>query len=317
MPDPSLKFAVVREDPELEAALVERVSARAALVVASGGCTALTLAARFPELEIAAFDLSPLQLAHAKEKVALALAGAHAALGVGTSDPRAHCQRGAFERLFRSLRHALEDLVIAPGELERFFGEGGGHDERRAMLARWTTSPYWAPIFVSAFEPDLLVAMFGPDAIRHAEPRSYGPYFQRAFERGLARPDAADNPFLAHVLLGRYTDRACPGYLGLAREPAIAWTLGSLGDVPRLERFGVVSLSNVFDWSDDNLVRDWAERLAALRSGSAVLVRVLNNARDVRPLFARHFTFDDALGAAFLEQDRSLFYERFVVGFRR
>ncbi len=263
MPDPSLKFAVVREDPELEAALVERVGARAALVVASGGCTALTLAARFPTLEVAAFDLSPLQLAHAKEKLALARADARAALGIGTSDPGAHCQRGAFERLFRALRHALEDLVVAPGELERFFADGS------------------------------------------------------AFERGLARPDASENPFLAHVLLGRYTERASPGYLGLAREPKIEWILGSLGAVPRLERFGVVSLSNVFDWSDDDLVRDWAARLSVLEQGSAVLVRVLNNARDVRPMLARDFVFDDGLAAALLARDRSLFYERFVVGFRR
>lgn len=317
MPDPSLKFAVVREDPELEAALVERVGARAALVVASGGCTALTLAARFPTLEVAAFDLSPLQLAHAKEKLALARADARAALGIGTSDPGAHCQRGAFERLFRALRHALEDLVVAPGELERFFADGSAEGERAALLARWTASPYWAPVFVAIFEPEVLVAMFGPDAIRHAPPRSYGPYFQRAFERGLARPDASENPFLAHVLLGRYTERASPGYLGLAREPKIEWILGSLGAVPRLERFGVVSLSNVFDWSDDDLVRDWAARLSVLEQGSAVLVRVLNNARDVRPMLARDFVFDDGLAAALLARDRSLFYERFVVGFRR
>ena len=37
------KFAVVREDAALEAELVRRTSARQVLVVASGGCTALTL----------------------------------------------------------------------------------------------------------------------------------------------------------------------------------------------------------------------------------------------------------------------------------
>jgi S-adenosylmethionine-diacylglycerol 3-amino-3-carboxypropyl transferase len=87
--------------------------------------------------------------------------------------------------------------------------------------------------------------------------------------------------------------------------------------VPDLARFGVVSLSNVFDWSDDALVREWGAHLAKLARGSAILVRVLNNARDVRPLLADAFAFDDELGRAFFERDRSLFYERILVGFRR
>ncbi len=59
-----------------------------------------------------------------------------------------------------------------------------------------------------------------------------------------------------------------------------------------------------------------SSRLASLAPGSAVLVRVLNNQRDVRPALSE-FDFDEALGADFFARDRSLFYERFLVGFRR
>lgn len=316
MPSPSPKFAVVREDPELELALVERTRAARALVVASGGCTAITLAARRPGLRVTAFDLSPHQIAHAKAKAELVAAGRGAALNVGTSDPRGHNQAGDFERLFRALRAFLSELVIAPGEVERFFAAGATSAERRALAERWRSAPQWAPAFAAIFEPSVLVAMFGPEAVRHAAPGSYGPYFQRAFERGLLREDAGENPFLAHVLLGRYTENARPPYPVPSPRGDITWVQGSLDAVPELAQFRVVSLSNVFDWTDDDLVRDWASRLASLAPGSAVLVRVLNNQRDVRPALSE-FDFDEALGADFFARDRSLFYERFLVGFRR
>ena len=60
----ALKFAVVREDPLVEAAVVRRVGARRALVVASGGCTAFALSDTFPELEVVLYDFNPDQLAH-------------------------------------------------------------------------------------------------------------------------------------------------------------------------------------------------------------------------------------------------------------
>jgi S-adenosylmethionine:diacylglycerol 3-amino-3-carboxypropyl transferase len=56
------KFAVVREDAALEVELVRRSSAREVLIVASGGCTALTLRHLFPTLEVTAFDLNPADL---------------------------------------------------------------------------------------------------------------------------------------------------------------------------------------------------------------------------------------------------------------
>jgi S-adenosylmethionine-diacylglycerol 3-amino-3-carboxypropyl transferase len=311
-----VKFAVVREDPDLEARLVEAVAARAVLVVASGGCTALSLAARFPGVRVTAFDISPAQLDHVRDKARAVAAGDLRALNVGDDDPAGICQRGHFEGLFRVLRAFVEDLVAPRAEIEAFFSPAP--PERRAALVEgWTTSRYWPAAFATCFNEPLLHAMFGPAATQHAAPGSYPAYFQRAFERGLARPDAAHNPFLQHVLLGRYLDRDAPAYARAARPLDVDLVLGSLSDVPDLGRFDVVSLSNVFDWSDDATVAAWAGALAAAaRPGSAVIVRKLNNRRDVRRFFAPAFRFDDALGAALLEQDRSLFYDRVEVAFR-
>lgn len=297
------KFGVVREDPDLEAALVERTGATAALVVASGGCTALTLAARFPTLAVTAFDRSPAQLAQLRARAAAAR----------TEDFDALLkldEAGEFEALFRQHRRFLAELVAPGDELEGFFK--AGPRERALLLRRWTSSPYWPVAFQLFFHDALLHAMFGPDATRHAAPGSYPDYFRRAYERGLARDDAAANPFLQHLLLGWRL--APPAYRGLARD--VELVQGTLEEVPDPGRFQVVSLSNIFDWSDDALVAAWAAHLRALPPGAAVLIRQLNNARDVTAAFAPDFVFDAPLGAELQGRDRSLFYERVLVGFR-
>ena len=53
-----VQFAVVREDPRIERALVEEHRPRRALLVASGGCTAMALRAWFPDLEVVLVDWS-------------------------------------------------------------------------------------------------------------------------------------------------------------------------------------------------------------------------------------------------------------------
>jgi S-adenosylmethionine-diacylglycerol 3-amino-3-carboxypropyl transferase len=262
------------------------------VTVASGGCSALALAKAFPAVPITAFDMSPVQIAHAQAKLALALAGNEHALGVANDDAAGHSQCGEFEGLFRVLRLFLQEFVAPAASFQTFFAASTTPEARALLLSQWQGSPYFNAAFELAFADSLLLAMFGPAATQHAVKGSYPGYFRRAFVRGLGQRDAAENPFLTHVFLGRYTETAKPDYLGLA------------------------SLSNIFDWSDDALVSHWAARLAALPSGATVLIRVLNNARDIRPMFAQHFAFDDARARELLAMDRSLFYERVLVGVR-
>lgn len=287
---PPLKFAVVREDPALELELVRRFGCRRPLVVASGGCTALTLTGAEVD-EVTAFDLNPTQLAHVEAKRAARARGDLAALGVESADGL-H-ELGAFEGLFRVLRRFIDEFVT-PLDF---------------------ANPYWSAAFHTTFNDAFLHAMFGPAATQHAAPGSYPGYFQRAFERGLRREGS--NPFLDHVFRGMYRRDAMPPYITAAERAPLSLVEGSLLDVPHLEGFDLFSLSNVFDWSDDALVRDWAGALAAAAPGSVVLLRQLNNQRDLRAFFAPHYRFDDALGRALFERDQSLFYERIEVGVRR
>jgi len=303
-----VKFAVVREDPEVECALLDMLpSAREALVVASGGCTALRLGQRFPALSVTAFDHNPAQLAHVRDKLGAALRHDLDVLDVLN-------ERGAFEAIFRVLRHFLREFVWEGDEVERYF-EAGPDDG--AILARWMASPYWSVAFSVSFGDELLRATFGPAALQHAVPGSYPGYFQRALERGLRVAVGHRNPFLQHIFLGRYREADRPPAQRLDRVPALTLVEGTLLDVPDLSRFALVSLSNLFDWSDDAVVARWAARLCAECSPGAVLLfRQLNNRRSLRAFFEPSFRFDDVLGAAMLERERSLFYDRVEVAVR-
>ena len=278
-----LKFAVVREDPELEAQLIRQRDVRRVLTVASGGCTVLSLLAAFPALDVTAFDLNPLQLAHLGDKAAAAAAGERARLNIDAADEHGLNQCGEFESLFRLLRNMVREFVAEPGEIHCLFD--GAPDDRAAIVERWIAHRYWPAAFASCFADGLLEAMFGPAATQHAVRGSYPGYFQGVFERGLRRSDAARNPFLQHVFLGAYRAADAPLYARTPSPRRPELIRGGLEQVPALERFDLYCLSNVFDWSEDALVADWAARLKrAARPGSTVLIRQLNNTRDLAPL---------------------------------
>ena len=313
-----IKFAAVREDPDVEHTLCLRVKAGRVLVVASGGCTALTLVHRDPTLRVTAFDMAEGQLAHLEQKRRAVANGDLRGLNVGDDAPHGLNQSGEFESLFRTLRRFVEEMVAPPSELAAYFDDSTTAEARARVLGRWFASPYWPVAFSLTFHEAFLHAMFGPAATRHAEPGSYPAYFQRAFERGLRREDGPRNYFLSHVLRGSYGPRHAPDYVHGGRLPDVELVHGQLTDVPDLSRFDVVSLSNVFDWSDDALVARWAGALAGeLRPGAVVVVRQLNNRRDVRRFFAEAFDFDDAGSEDRVARDRSLFYERIEVATRK
>jgi S-adenosylmethionine-diacylglycerol 3-amino-3-carboxypropyl transferase len=234
------------------------------------------------------------------------------------NDPSALNQQGEFERLFRVLRAAIEQLVTSRIGLEvLFIADEDAAPAHAGTAPGWVRSPYWSPVFTSVFHDAMLEAMFGPAATQHAEKGSYPLYFQRAFDRGLARPDARTNYFLHHVLLGRYLDFALPPYLARPATRMPRLVEGSLQDVPDLERYDLLSLSNVLDWSDARETARWADALQQrAKQGAIVLVRQLNNQRDLEAALGPDFALDDALSLSLLAMDKSLFYER-VLAFRR
>ena len=322
MPDNDVQFAVVREDPIVEAELVRLTKASNVLLIASGGCTALTLQALFPDLHITLVDFNPAQLERVREKMK-ALRDVDAGtrcrrFNIETNDPRGLNQSGNFESLFRGLREFIFDLVADEAEIRALF-------EDKDRLARVSeilfSSKYWSVAFDLYFSDSLLNAMFGPDATQHAEAGSYPRYFQTLFEKGLTSAGAFDNYFLHHVFLGYYLQRSASLPYYLSAPPAdyrFQMVEGTLDAVPDLQRFDLISVSNIMDWMPLVEITTLIGYLQnEMRAGASVLYRQLNNYTDLSTYFGDAFEFDAALGIQFQESERSLFYSSVHVGKRK
>ena len=322
MRDNKVQFAVVREDPMVEAELIRLTKASNVLLIASGGCTALTLQALFPDLHITLFDFNPAQLERVREKMS-ALRDVDEAtrcrrFNIGTSDPKGLNQNGNFESLFRGLREFIFDLVADESEIRVLFEEKGRLANVSEMLF---SSKYWRVAFDLYFSDSLLNAMFGSDATQHAEPGSYPRYFQTLFEKGLTAAEAFDNYFLHHVFLGYYFQRptSLPDYL-LAPLTDYRFQMieGPLDQVPELQSFDLISLSNIMDWMPLTEITTLISHLQnEMASGASVLYRQLNNYTDLSTDFGNSFEFDTALGVQFQAIERSLFYSSVHVGRKR
>lgn len=314
----AIQFAIVREDPAVERAALGLVPhARRALLVASGGCSALTLGTWCPEVELTLLDANRAQLDLVERKYrALSdhLPGSRErrdAFGVDVDDARTLSACGNFEGLFRGLRGMLDEFVMPAAE-------------RRAVLSgrgaptSWVENRYWPVAFSLFFADAMLETMFGPDATQHAPRGSYPGYFQRVIERGLARGDVAQNPWLHHVLLGHWLDDAWPVYLHHPAPPLPTLLHTTMQAGPSFASFDLVQLSNLFDWMPATVVDTIVARLCAeCRPGTAVVLRQLNNRRPVEVAMAGAFELQTELSQRLTESDQSLFYERVLVFLRR
>ncbi|MEM9189115.1 MAG: DUF3419 family protein [Myxococcota bacterium] len=311
MKENPVQFAVVREDPLTEANIVRARGCQHALLIASGGCTALSLKALIPKLAITVVDPNPAQLDLVRRKRRAVAEGHRAQLNIGSTDRTGLNACGNFEGLFAGLRHFVEEFAMPRAELRTMFEPEAPMEIVESLLR----SRYWPVAFDLFFSDALLRTMFGDAAIQHAVPGSYPRYFQRAFERGLRRSDRTTNYFLHHVLLGAYLDRddCLPPYLAAPGDYAFDTVEGFVSDVPALDRFDFISLSNITDWMD----RDDIEALGAdlrrhCRPGTTLLLRQLNNQVDLSKPFSG-FRPDLELADELWTRDRSLFYARFIV----
>ncbi len=314
MRDNPIQFAVVREDPLIEATLVSKSGAEKALVIGSGGCTALSLQALFPSLKITVVDANSAQLQLVKQKMdALIRANSQERkrlfnIGCDNQDGLNAC--GNFESLFRSLRNFLQDFATSRGELRDFFTTPTKDFYSGQLFA----NKYWPLAFELYFSNPVLEAIFGPMAVQHAAAGSYAGYFRWVFEKGLSAPCAKTNYFLHHVLLGSYLDH--DDYLPLYLTHSIPsyrfeFVHNTIDKVEHLFRYDLVSISNILDWTSEYGVVALANFLSEnMRPGAQLLFRQLNHDKDFARFFAPSFSFDMSLAADLLAQDRSLFYSK-------
>ncbi len=313
MRDPRLSFAVVREDPLVELAELQRLGREnpAVMCVASGGCTALAIQHELPGARVRLVDPNPAQHAHVEAKVrALFDRAPLARFNVGSDDPDGLSENGRFEALFRQLRSFIREFV-APRDTLEAAAAGDAHARRQL-----TTAPYWPVAFDLFFSDSMLVATFGPAAVQHGTPGSYARYFQEAVEDLLENLGPERNPFLAQLLTGRYRERARPLFLRRTDPPRCRFehVLGTLDEVDDYGTFDLVHLSNVFDWTPPTDVNRLAARIAEqLRPGAVVTIRQLNNERRVEDEFPG-VAFEPGRAELLAAAETSGFYNRVLVG---
>jgi S-adenosylmethionine-diacylglycerol 3-amino-3-carboxypropyl transferase len=319
MPGTEVQFAVVREDPTIERRVLREHPTERALLVGSGGCTALCLQSWWPDMRFTLVDPNPAQLDLIRKKVAALQGGVDEETGrrfnVGDDDPAGLSQCGSFEGLFRSLRRFVHEFVAPAEDVESWFDSG----TTRSAVAGTFANPYWKVAFEVFFADSMLHAMFGPAATRYATPGSYPAYFRARIERGLTAESAAQNYFLHSIFLGAYRADCLPAFL---REPPgqyrFDWVEGPLDAVRDLSAHGFVDLSNIMDWMSPAECKPTIQRLCSeLRPGAMVLWRQLNNETDRCAWFGAAYDFDIDRGRELAALDQSLFYNSVHIGTKR
>ena len=309
-----IQFAVVREDPQIEMDIVTIFQLDRATLIGSGGCTAFSLKALNPAIEITLIEPNGAQIELIEEKIHVLKTHRkeelHKKFGVGDANHESLIEGGNFESLFRQLRFFVQEFILSEAEIEQTF--------KSAAPPLWPevfAHPYWPVAFDLFFSDALLKTMFGEAAIQHAPQNSYPAYFRKALEKGLQRADFRRNYFLHHIFLGRYLrDENClPFYLvNLPEDFEFEFFNGLAQSFGGFTGRQLAHFSNIFDWCDERTVRQIAAAAASLEAGSVVVFRQLNNRKNYREFFGQNFRWSET--AEIVRRDRSLFYEKIEIG---
>jgi S-adenosylmethionine-diacylglycerol 3-amino-3-carboxypropyl transferase len=345
-------FAQVREDPLLDARIVEDLGGKARVImIASGGCTLAYLVAYCRLARIHVVDPNPAQIALARLKLhllqnyvsndRLALLGhapmrkderevklrtAMQAIGMpfeAIGPPHIVAQEGPdyagrYEHVFARLRKEFEPQAAAVGDL---LGLHDPIEQARRVDAATPLGRALDEAFERAMDLSTLTRLFGEGATRNrVEP--FACHFARRTRHALATLPAADNPYLWQILAGRYPTGAEAPWLSQpapVRLPEITWNTTVMTDALRQSpgEFDFVHLSNILDWlspEEAGATLDLAH--AALRPGGWTLVRQLNSTLDI-PNSGKGFTWHCEEAQALHARDRSYFYRALHLGRKR
>jgi S-adenosylmethionine-diacylglycerol 3-amino-3-carboxypropyl transferase len=357
-PVSELAFSQVREDPFIELTVIKRLlSSRnqtseetlKILIIASGGCTALSLLT-IPQVEIEAVDLNPAQL-HLVELrrqalLYLFLDEQLQLIGADISTPqterlrlytklRSHLQEatkaywdkrqeeiafgvnrvGRFEQLFRELAVKIADVGLNPLE--------SPSDSVR--------HPEWQSIFENIFESNKLAKTFGEAAVNYSMDRSFGEHFADVFAKALQR-FPQNNYFLTQVWNDRYSTgvEGVPIYLQPQAQTAIRSLdtnrlrlhqgafAEKMPELAEVGKFDLIQFSNISDWMPlPDLHKMLKTAVACLKPGGAIIGRRLNGDHNLAAIMDEHLPVDRELSDKLQQTDRSFFYREVVVGFQQ
>lgn len=258
-----LFFAQVREDPRVEIEALAVGPDDTAVVVGSGGCTALSLVAAGAG-RVVAVDLNAAQN-HVVELKALAVArlGAPRAVGFLGGWPVPSAERlSAYDELREELtpfaraywdgrRSTVADGLLNAGVTERFIKAvvlmvrtfihpprrirrmlaARDLEEQRSFYRREWDNRRWRLLFELLLNRAAFRRAYDPAFFRHVENPSFAKHFHRLIGHVLTEVPVADNYFVHHMLTGAYPKGipvGLPPYLQADGAAAIARELHRL-----------------------------------------------------------------------------------------
>lgn len=313
----SVLFAVNREDHYVEYDVINRLDPNRMLMIGSGGCIALSIKTTYPDLDLNVIDVNPHQLTHINKKSKAVQCSDLKELNVHTKDDSCLNQAGKFETMFQELRDSFIELVSNKKEMLSFFDSDMSDISRSIILEKWTNHNNISTPFQNVFNDKNINKVFSDEATKHGSPGSYISYMKNKILTGLNKKDSHLNPFLQHIFLGYYqSDNAFP-YMKSKNKLDIPMTEGSILNLDNIYSYDVVSLSNIFDWSSDTVVKTHARYLSQMKKGSAIIIRQINNHKNWIEIFNDYFTEDKNFDSYWQEHDRSMFYDHIRLFIRK
>ena len=313
----SVLFAVNREDHYVEYDVINRLDPNRMLMIGSGGCIALSIKTTYPDLDLNVIDVNPHQLTHINKKSKAVQCSDLKELNVHTKDDSCLNQAGKFETMFQELRDSFIELVSNKKEVLSFFDSDMSDISRSIILEKWTNHNNISTPFQNVFNDKNINKVFSDEATKHGSPGSYISYMKNKILTGLNKKDSHLNPFLQHIFLGYYqSDNAFP-YMTSKNKLDIPMTEGSILNLDNIYSYDVVSLSNIFDWSSDTVVKTHARYLSQMKKGSAIIIRQINNHKNWIEIFNDYFTEDKNFDSYWQEHDRSMFYDHIRLFIRK
>ena len=231
-----LFFAQVREDPRVEIEVLEAGPDDTAVVVGSGGCTALSLLAAGAG-RVVSVDLNAAQN-HLVELKALALATLDADRAIGflggwpvpsaerlstyegmreglTPFARAYwdgrhatvadgvLNAGVTERFVKAVVLAVRTLIHPPSRIRRLLA-CRTLEEQRALYRREWDNRRWRLLFQVLLNRAVFRRAYDPAFFRHVDNPSFAEHFHGLIGHVLTEVPVADNYFVHHMLTGAY-----------------------------------------------------------------------------------------------------------------
>ena len=302
-------FAVNREDHLVEYDVINRFKPNRMLMIGSGGCIALSLKTIFPELNLNVVDVNPYQLAHINKKLKAVKESDLEALNVHNQNDSCLNQAGKFETMFQNLRDLFIKLVSNKKEVASFFDLKTSDTHRSNILEKWLNHDNISTPFLNVFNDKNINKVFSDEATKHGLPGSYIGYMQKKILTGLNKKDSHLNPFLQHIFLGYYKSPQAFPYIESKTLNEVTMMESSILSLDNISSYDIVSLSNIFDWSSEDIVKTHARYLSQMKKGSAIIIRQINNHKNWIETFKDYFTEDKSFDRYWQENDRSMFYD--------